>query len=106
MNNDKLIAKFMELDIDGENVTDGILETTISKLRYQTSWDWLMPVVEKIETLGFGFTVDPWGMVIIEYISGNEKEIISFINYNNYPKLFQYYDTVTQFIKWYNDQNK
>ena len=26
-------------------------------LEYHTSWDWLMPVVEKIESLGYEFTI-------------------------------------------------
>ena len=41
MNNNKLIAEFMSAEYTGTRVKD-----------YDTSWDWLMPVVEKIENGG------------------------------------------------------
>jgi len=76
MEDDKLIAIFMgrrqrrngliytfEMPIYGEVVGDKILQEssytercidgTVDKLLYKTSWDWLMPVVNKIETLGY-----------------------------------------------------
>lgn len=70
--------------------------------KYHSSWDWLMPVVEKIESLGYGFTVDPWGIEIIEYISGNENSIVKFDRTDDEPKMEQYYYSVNKFIKWYN----
>ena len=73
-------------------------------MQYHTSWDWLMPVIEKLEKLGIAFTIDPWGIEAIEYISGKEKVIFEFINDDNYPKLRQYYDTVIASIQWYNTQ--
>jgi hypothetical protein len=43
--NNKLIAEFMGIDqVD----IDTWLETN-SNLHYHTSWDWLMPVIEKIQ---------------------------------------------------------
>jgi hypothetical protein len=71
-------------------------------LHYDTKWDWIMPVVEKIEKLGYGFTVDPWGIVVIDYTTGNEEERVAFLNDDNYEKIYQYYHTVVEFIKWYN----
>jgi len=56
MNNNKLIAEFMELETsDGcyfEHLTKkGNTELTHHiLLQYHISWDWLMPVVEKIES--------------------------------------------------------
>lgn len=57
MNQNKLIAEFMGLQFSkGEyyrplyNSGDWIPE---NELQYHTSWDWLMPVVEKIENLGY-----------------------------------------------------
>src|ERR1700709_861404 len=38
--------------------------------KYHTDWDWLMPVVEKIQSIEsgrFGFIVDPWSMEILDY---------------------------------------
>jgi hypothetical protein len=58
MKENKLIAEFMEVheimhdgyseyDFD-DNTLDVVAE---NELKYHTSWDWLMPVVEKIETI-------------------------------------------------------
>lgn len=55
--NNKLIAEFMgmkysdERSFDNEEWTHSI--KSLSK--FQTSWDWLIPVIEKIETLGYKF---------------------------------------------------
>ena len=59
MKDNKLIAEFMGLShceegwitIPNEN-RNGVSENEISNdLQYHTSWDWLMPVVEKIEEI-------------------------------------------------------
>ncbi len=45
--NNKLIAEFMNVDhVDIDQAYEDYGE-----LKYHTSWDWLMPVVEKIESL-------------------------------------------------------
>lgn len=62
--NNKLIAEFMELEsneygyINNPNSENYRKENRyieyrmpLEELRFDTSWDWLMPVVEKIETL-------------------------------------------------------
>jgi hypothetical protein len=66
-------------------------------LEFDDSWDWLMPVVEKIE-LDFG------GFVIIH----NSKCVI---NPNNIviigaSKLEAVYKAVVEFIEWHNHQSK
>ncbi len=81
----------------------------ISDLKYHSSWDWLMPVVEKIESLPLindaGICVliehsycriylDNWG----EYTTVAE-------NATKKNKLSAVYLSVIEFIKWYN-QNK
>ena len=50
MNNNKLIAEFMGYDIITEAEKDKFPTVLTTKdVKYHTSWDWLMPVVEKIE---------------------------------------------------------
>jgi len=53
--NNKLIAEFMGMELgddktmyydDAENLHP---PTPVDELKFHTSWDWLMPVVEKIE---------------------------------------------------------
>lgn len=77
----------------------------IKKIVFHKSWNELMPVVEKIEKLGYGFTVDPWGIEIIEYISGKEELVCSFINDDDYPKIEQYFYIIVDFIEFYNKKN-
>ena len=53
----KLISEFMGCTHPFNNVTDATLYNVshgtfeLSDLRYDTSWDWLMPVIEKITEL-------------------------------------------------------
>ena len=72
---------------------------------YHESWDWLMPVVEKINNTTIG---DEKFDVIIYQTSChiNDTEQI-LIEKNYYKSLIQcVYDAVTEFIQWYNTQNK
>jgi len=65
MKNNKLIAEFMGVNVitlddvrknkdPYHSSSDGYLK---DDLKYHSSWDWLMPVVEKIESLGYEFTI-------------------------------------------------
>jgi hypothetical protein len=61
----KLIAEFMypeakkEYEMGEIDISDGIYKkmclvmNDFNHMSYHTSWDWLMPVVEKIENLGY-----------------------------------------------------
>ena len=53
MNNNKLIAEFMGMTYGDPNdnsvMTQGSEVIPIESMEYHKSWDWLMPVVEKIE---------------------------------------------------------
>lgn len=67
---------------------------------YHSSWDWLMPVVEKIENLGL---YDISIIVDTCRISGDgyDKTICE-----EWMKIGIVYKSVVEFIKWYNKQNK
>jgi len=95
-----------------------------SAIEHHTSWDWLMPVVEKIENLNLG-TIEA------DYIPGCASELINAnvqfrISYNETTidlfgdmdvwegwmsftkfktKMESVYNAVVEFIKWYNDRN-
>jgi cytochrome oxidase Cu insertion factor (SCO1/SenC/PrrC family) len=108
----KLIAEFMGVNIitiddvrKNKNPyfssADGYLEDDI---KYHSSWDWLMPVVEKIENFGFEFFIvedrvkiahntDHSIDVIIDFTSGRRKNETA-------------YQAVVEFIKWYNENLK
>lgn len=84
-------------------------------LKYQTSWDWLMPVVEKIESLEnkrFGVCIDVLDTMIMDYnctgYDEGEKVIIQTDIYpdNGDTKISITHAAVYQFITWYNDNQQ
>jgi hypothetical protein len=111
MKNNKLIAEFMELPTEFFN--SGILNYYFKEfnsgawyeeheLSYNFSWDWLIPVVEKIESLrdvngnAYRFTID----MCNAQIEGTNIEILG-----GAFKLNTTYDAVVQFINQYNKTN-
>ena len=94
MKDNKLIAEFMGLShceegwitIPNEN-RNGVSENEISNdLQYHTSWDWLMPVIEKIFALA---------------IADENIELFYDIQIH-WPDKDEVYDAVVRFIKEYN----
>ena len=88
--NNKLIAEFM-----GALYYDNI-EITSELVKYHSSWDWLVPVLKKIEDM------------IDDYY--NKKDYLKYKNARiKQPFLTTdidfVYDLVVYFIKWYNTQN-
>lgn len=72
------------------------------QLSWSSSWSWLMPVVEKIESLG-----------AVDIIIGRYECIITADDGISYfketkskgrTKIEMVYDSVVQFIKWYNER--
>lgn len=135
--NNKLIAEFMGLKnhfnnqgvtkvlIDGnEHIQDwecydaerDILITPI-EMKYHTSWDWLMPVVEKIRNVT-SYDRDKFSTEVIIY--GNKTTIKSggygekrhsnlFFNkteLGTWNTIEPTYQVVVEYIKWYNKNNK
>lgn len=69
----------------------GAMGNGTSELKFSTSWDWLMPVVEKINQSGY--TLE--GVNLVKKISiacGSANLIYA-------------YKAVAEFIKWYNENN-
>ena len=121
----KLIAEFMGLEI----ITDGIswFDTSYKPLgKYNSSWDWIMPVVEKIEPLGFSVSINNGNCSILFYNNDNYvvrtayNEDGHFISrylpedYDRYilvseketiTKIESVWKSVIEFIKWHNTQS-
>jgi hypothetical protein len=108
----KLIAEFMGFEFGGvafltphKKILANGDESSLyfpEDLKFHSSWDWLIPVVEKIEKEGFIF-----------YIKENESSIEnhwdnalikSFGDYVAPTKIQACYMAVINFIKWYNGQ--
>jgi hypothetical protein len=84
MTDNKLIAEFMGVDyVD----IDTYLENN-KELQYHTSWDWIMPVVEKIM----------WDNDIEDNQCTNIEEALCD------AKIDRVYDAVVEFIKQYDNQ--
>lgn len=102
--NNKLIAQFMGKDVLYETHIhhETTSKTKVTKMQYHLSWDWLMPVVEKIESCFDGsvsVTIDG-DDVNIEYSMTYRHNVFG------YTKLESTYKAVVEFIEWYNQQNK
>ena len=109
--NNKLIAEFLSvkihpcetienfkvLPIEERGLYNGYF---IDALKYHEDWNWLMQVVEKIESLGYRIEIVKHICRI--YLSNKETIIIS----ENTPKIEAVYNACVEFIKWYNEQNK
>jgi|TARA_Y100000015_G_C2382574_1_gene85696 acetyl-CoA carboxylase alpha subunit len=86
--NNKMIAEFMGIvypKLNNVIVIDNVVIKE-DELQYHISWDWLMPVVEKIE----------------DYLSDNVGEIGYFDECLNSNILDIRYQAVVEFIKEYN----
>jgi len=113
---DKLIAKFFGVEPDEKNFYDGwelqksglpfltgIMGNGTRDLPFDREWDWLMPVVGKIENITDRFVV-----VTIEgnscTISAEDKDGLYYkVTLTRNSKIESTYEAVVSFIKWYNE---
>ena len=99
MKDNKLIAEFMGAKIIGkEQQMAGKIDfphrpfqsCPVNDLQYHSSWDWLMPVVEKCyDTPSNGDSIDNY-MSKDSFCRNDIKAV---------------YNAVVEFIKWYNEQD-
>jgi hypothetical protein len=75
-----------------------VIEEFSKSAMYDRDWNWLMPVVEKIESLNFKTT-------ITNHICRIERVIFDDIVFSeDMPKIQAVYNACVEFIKWYNQQ--
>ena len=84
----------------------------ITNLQYHFSWDWLMPVVEKIDSSCFmGLTwchIKTNGTCIEVYDISTDKPVFQTYpkkNTQEATKLSTTYKAVVRYIEWYNENN-
>lgn len=105
----KLIAEFMGAEksfygdymiftIDNPQYTGKINH---SDIKYHTSWDWLMPVVEKIEENGCQIEIELYSCYVI-----NSEKLLDEMNIlfqaHCDSKIKAVYEVVVSYIRWYN----
>jgi len=101
--NNKLIAEFMGATIVEADIYLNGDEYTKYDLKFHSDWNWLMEVVEKIESLGYSVNTSS-SMV---YINGDNGIIKKPINIGfKITKIEAVYNACITFIEWYNEQNK
>jgi len=110
----KLIAEFMGYEkytIKGKSdgyrivkINTGItFDSCVGSLEFHSSWDWLMPVVEKIELSGYVVNIKGISVSISRLLA--DDSIVQYVCGNLSKKIELVYITVIEFIKWYNSQN-
>ena len=102
MENNKLIAEFMgyEIAMNTRMVLPHFIHAVNLDL-FQTSWNYLMPVVEKIESLGYEFFIVEDRIKIAHNTDHSIDTIINFTLGGS--KIDATYKGVVEFIKQYNE---
>ncbi len=106
INNEEYIQDWEYFDVE-----KNILITPI-EMKFHTDWNWLMQVVEKIETISlneenysFYFGISTQGVLIMSKTkTGYPTQIVDIEKTGT--KLKAVYNACIEFVKWYNEQNK
>lgn len=101
-NGNKLIAEFCEFQntsigwFDSEEILSINGSNTFDELKFHSSWDWLMPVVEKISDICKANNSE----LYVKFYNGTRKELLIFRHTKD-----ETWTLCVDFIEWYN-QNK
>ena len=124
MENNKLIAEFMgysQPHPDYPNTTYWYKqgEEPLTILLFDTDWNWLMAVVEKLESMEIEVRMNSHFSTTLKYTlyqtqicydlkHNNCDSTQLYLSYNNVYKNRKdsIYNAVVEFIKWYNENNK
>ena len=76
----------------------------LSELPFNSSWDWLMPVVEKIEDLGYTTNIccTHLGQNMVNMGDRTGRQYSRIVKKS---KILAVWLAVVEFIKWYNEEN-
>jgi hypothetical protein len=130
----ELIAEFMDIKLNNEydDAIDFVEEhvwefndewydcSRPEDLGFDVSWDWLMPVVEKIESLGHNCTMGFNNYCGFKHrtLKNSKGNVLTFeschivtepdkiYTWTDYTKIEGVYIAVIKFIEWYNGNNK
>lgn len=91
---------------------DGYIPAMVlaSNLRYHSSWDWLMPVVGKIQEFGYSVLINCEGKKLASFTNTivNDSQVSPTVIVDGYSEKSQIksvYEAVVEFIKWHNKNN-
>jgi hypothetical protein len=121
--NDKLIAEFMEFKVDEESKNYlvpmrlaeignhsewadsefideiGYYLLSENQLCFSFDWNWLMQVVDKIESLGYELFIETFEVRIEKH---RETLFRQHTKVSNQTKIEAVYNACVSFVKWYN----
>lgn len=105
--NNKLIAEFMGADFHERSTMSAVsrqvkYQPHISELNYHTSWDWIMPVVEKIDQIGASVIIGRM-FCEIKYIDPLNQSKEFQVRIASGVKINAINGAVLDFIQWYNE---
>ena len=111
LENNRLIAEFMNYNLEIVNnevyfTHDDMLESlSDEELHFDTDWDWLMTVVDKIENYNEFTSVlfYPNSCTIIKSREFSADDNYFEISIDSFTKIEAVHEAVLEFIKWYNE---
>lgn len=77
-----------------------------TKLKYHSSYDWIMPVIEKIEALGYDIQIAKGYTDVMFYYFGAKQMGHQLACGEGKSKLENTWSAVVDFIRWYNLNRK
>lgn len=105
-NTDILIAEFMGMDIGHGHMVIDINGRNWTMPKFKFSWDWLMKVVDRIESLnlddGTNYPNVTIGATCYCVIQDSNGELFEFTGEQS-SKILSVYHSVVDFINWYNN---
>lgn len=106
----KLIAEFMGIDFITKNSRYRVTGNDFTEphnSRFHSSWDWLMPVVEKITNILKEKQHVPIGSLEYDKYDQQWKRLFNYQSYNFFQAdIIPIYNAMLDFIKWYNSQKQ
>lgn len=110
--NNRIIAEFMDYKIQKDPTERffGYYKQPLGAwtkeidLAFHHDWNWLMEVVEKIESLDFNFNITSGDATALKNHGAIYQTLIYRID--GTKKIEAVYNTCVEFIKWYNEQKQ
>ena len=108
--NNKLIAEFMDFQPTSlgwfdneEHLINVEKDNTFDNLKFHKDWNWLMEVVERIESMDFVLNIRQGHVSIVN--NSGKTPFYTGSDLVEESKIEAVYNACIEFIKWYNNKN-
>lgn len=103
--NNILLAQFMGFEFNADLGMFMIPflneEFNCDTMKFHSDWNWLMEVVDKIESLGYNFQITAKDATVLTQHAAIYSSLIYRVD--GLKKIEAVYQTSVEFIKWYNE---